>query len=67
MMTTRKFQRRRSAVRELLRKLVTPPFCEDAPPVSGGMLSLPRPVLVHSSRAEDARRVRGHLHDDTGF
>jgi len=67
MMTMRKLQRRRSAVRELLQKLVTPPFCEDAPPVSGAMLGLPRPVPVYSSRAEDARRARGHLHDYTGF
>jgi hypothetical protein len=51
MMTMRKLQRRRSAVRELLRKLVTPPFCEDAPPVSGGLLSMPRPRLAHHVHA----------------
>ncbi len=67
MMTTRKLPRRRSALRALLEKLVTPPFCEDAPPESGGMLSMPRPGLAHSSRAEDTRRARGHLHDYTGF
>ena len=66
MMTMRKLQRRRSAVRELLQKLVTPPFCEEAPPVSGGLLSMPRPGLAHhGSRAGDARRARGHLHDYT--
>jgi hypothetical protein len=58
MMTVRKLQRRRSAVRELLQKLVTPPFCQDAPPVSGGMLSLPRPGLARGSRAGDASRAR---------
>jgi hypothetical protein len=63
MMTMRKLQRRRSAVRELLRNLGTPPFCEDAPPVSGGLLSMPRPGLAHVSRAGDARRSRVHLHD----
>jgi len=66
MMTMRKRLRRRCAVRELLQKLVTAPFCEDAPPVSGGLLSMPRPGLAHhGSRAGDARRARGHLHDCT--
>ncbi len=67
MMTMRKRLRRRSAVRELLQKLPIPPFCEDAPPTSGGMLSLPRPGLVHSPRAEEARRARAYLHDYMGF
>ena len=67
MMTMRKRLRRRNAIRELLQKLVVPPFCEDAPPTSGGMLSLPRPGLIHSSRAEEARRARGYLHDNMGF
>jgi hypothetical protein len=58
MMTMRKLQRRRSAVRELLEKLVTPPLCEDAPPVSGGLLGMPRPGLARGSRAGDARRAR---------
>ncbi len=66
MMTTRKLQRRRSAVRELIRKLVTPPFCENAP-MSGGMPSLPRPALVHTPRFEDGRRARGYLHHYTAF
>ena len=65
MMTMRKLQRRRSAVRELLQNLVTAPFCEDAPPVSGGILGRPRAGLAHGSRAGDARRARGHLHDYT--
>jgi|WetSurMetagenome_2_1015567.scaffolds.fasta_scaffold1128982_2 hypothetical protein len=60
MTTMRKLQRRRSAVRELLEKLVTPPLCEDAPPASGGLLSMPRPGLAHGSRTRDARRARGH-------
>jgi hypothetical protein len=67
MTTIRKLQRRRSAVRELLQKLVTPPFCEDSQPVSGGLLSMPRPGLAHRSRAGDVRRSRDHLHDYTGF
>ena len=54
-------------MRALLQRLVTPPFCEDAPPMSGGLLSMRRPGLAHSSRAEDARRAGGHLHDYTGF
>jgi hypothetical protein len=60
MMTMRKLQRRRSAVRELLQKLVTPPFCEVAPPVSGGLLSMPRPGLAHGSRA-GARAARAAI------
>jgi hypothetical protein len=63
MMTMRKRLRRRSAVRELLQKLVTLPFCEDAPRTSGGMSSVPRPVLVHASRAGEERRARGYSHD----
>ena len=63
MMTMRKRLRRRCAVRELLQNLVTAPFCEDAPPVSGGLLSLPRPGLADGSRAGDARRSRGHLQE----
>jgi hypothetical protein len=62
MMTMRKRLRRRCAVRELLRNLVTAPFCEDASPVSGGILGPPRAGLAQSSRAEDARRARGHWH-----
>ena len=56
-MTMRKLQRRRSAVRELPQKLVTPPFCEDTPPVSGGLLSMPRPGLarVHARGTRAAR------------
>ena len=67
MMTMRKRLRRRSVVRELLRKLVTPSFCEDAPPMSGGMSSLSRPLLDHSSRTGEARGARGYLHDYMGF
>ncbi len=67
MMTMRKRQRRRSAVRELLQNLVIQPFCEDAPPTSGGMLSLPRPGLAYSPRAEEARRARRYLHDYMGY
>jgi hypothetical protein len=63
MMTMRKRLRRRCAIRELLRNLVTAPFCEDAPPVSGGILAGARPGLAHSSRAGDARRARGYWHD----
>jgi hypothetical protein len=63
MMTMRKRLRRRCAVRELLQNLVTAPFCEDAPSVSGGPLSMPRPGLAQSSRAGDARRARGYWHD----
>jgi hypothetical protein len=63
MMTIRKRLRRRCTVRELLQNLVTTPFCEDAPPVSGGILGRPRPGLAQSSRAGDARRARGYWHD----
>ncbi len=63
MMTMRKRLRRRCAVRELLQNLVTAPFCEDAPPVSGEILGRPRPGLAQSSRAGDARRARGYWHD----
>ena len=63
MMTMRKRLRRRCAVRELLQNLVTAPFCEDAPPVSGGILGRPRPGLAQSSRVGDARRARGYWHD----
>jgi hypothetical protein len=63
MMTMRKRLRRRCAVRELLQKLVTAPFCEDAPPVSGGMLGRPRPGLGPMVHAPGTRAARGHLHD----
>jgi hypothetical protein len=63
MMTMRKRLRRRCAVRELLQKLVTAPFCEDAPPVSGGMLGRPRPGLWPMVHAPGTRAARGHLHD----
>jgi len=62
MMTMRKRLRRRCAVRELLQNLVTAPFCEDAPPVSGGILGRPSSELAQSSGA-GKRRVRGYWHD----
>ena len=59
MMTMRKRLRRRNAIRELLQKLVTVPFCEDAPRASGETLSVSHPVLVNGSRAGGPRRARG--------
>jgi len=54
-MTTRKLQRRRSAIRSLLQNLETRPFCEDQLPHSGGWLSQPRPKLSRGST-----NVSGH-------
>ena len=48
-MTTRKLQRRRSAIRSLLQNLETRPFCGDHLPHSGGWLSQPRPKLSRGS------------------
>jgi hypothetical protein len=48
---------RSSVVRELLQKLATPSSWADAPPLSGGMLSLPRPLMVHSSRTGKGTRA----------
>jgi len=48
-MTSRRLQRRRSAIRTLLQNLEIRPFCEDNLPHSGGWLSQPRPRLSRTS------------------
>ncbi len=50
--------RKKGAIRELLDGLAPRPFCDDAAPVTGGLISRPRPGLAQRSRGSASRPER---------
>ncbi len=54
----KKGPRKRGAVKELLDGLAPRPFCDDGAPVTGGLISRPRPGLAQRTRNGASRPER---------